>query len=46
MKSSLIVGTVSAQFKRIRESVTPELKLKNELHQNTESVTPQLQEQS
>ena len=40
MNSSLIVGTVSAQFKRIRESLTPELKLKNDLYQNTESLTP------
>jgi hypothetical protein len=46
MNSSLIVWSVTAQFKRIRESLTPELNLKNDLHQNTESLTPQLQEQS
>jgi hypothetical protein len=46
MNSSLIVGTVSLQFKRIQDSVTPELNLKNDLHQNTELLTLQLQEQS
>ncbi len=46
MNSSLIVRTLTAQFKRIRESVSPELNLKNNLHQNTESLTLQLQEQS
>jgi hypothetical protein len=46
MNLSLIVGTVSPQFKRIREALSPELNLSNYSHQIAESVTPQLQEQS
>jgi hypothetical protein len=46
MNSSSIVGTVYPQFKRIWHTVSAKLKLKNELHHNAESLTPQLQEQS
>lgn len=46
MNLSLIMRTLTAQFKRIQDALRHKLNLKNDLYQNTESLTPQLQEQS